>query len=64
MVSAWQRRRKSVVVGGVWPELGVTVSANNKMRRKLFFTLEAVKQLRFVAAPIYVAYSALAFPIF
>ena len=61
MVSVWQRRRKSVVVGGVWPELGVIVSANEE--GKFFFTLEAVKHLRFVAA-IYVEYSALAFPIF
>ena len=30
MVSVWQRRRKSVVVGGVWPELGVIVSANEE----------------------------------
>jgi len=50
-----------MVVGGVWPELGVIVSANEE--GKFFFTLEAVKHLRFVAA-IYVEYSALAFPIF
>jgi hypothetical protein len=51
-----------VVVGGVWPELGVIVSANNE-EGKFVFTLEAVKHLRFVAA-IHVEYSALAFPIF
>ena len=59
MVSVWQRRR---VVGGVWPEIGVIVSANNE-EGKFVFTLEAVKHLRFVAA-IHVEYSALAFPIF